>query len=70
MSGPMTILLNGEARDIGSGSTLLDLLRTLGLDPAAVVVELNRNIVRKPAIADTPLHDGDQVELVHFVRGG
>jgi thiamine biosynthesis protein ThiS len=47
-----------------------DLLTTLGLDPRAVVVELNRRIVRRPEHSDTALGNGDVVELVHFVGGG
>jgi thiamine biosynthesis protein ThiS len=34
------------------------------------VVELNREIVRRPAIAATPVREGDVVEIVHFVGGG
>jgi thiamine biosynthesis protein ThiS len=33
-------------------------------------VELNREIVRRPRLADTPLTEGDSIELVHFVGGG
>jgi len=35
-----------------------------------VVVEHNRVIIRRPALASTPLADGDVVEIVHFVGGG
>ena len=70
MSDILTIRTNGEERQIDSGSSLLDLLQMLDLDPRFVVVELNRNIVRRPVLADTPLNDGDEVELVHFVGGG
>lgn len=70
MSKNLTIKTNGEERQIESGSSLLDLLEKLELDPRFVVVELNRNIVRRGALADTPLSDGDEVELVHFVGGG
>jgi thiamine biosynthesis protein ThiS len=51
-------------------ATLADLLQHLSLDPRAVVVEHNREIVRRPALEETPLRDGDLVELVHFVGGG
>jgi thiamine biosynthesis protein ThiS len=34
------------------------------------VVELNREIVRRPQLADTRVQPGDQLELVHFVGGG
>jgi sulfur carrier protein len=66
----MTIKTNGEDRQIESGSSLLNLLEALDLDPQTVVVELNRTIVRRTAFADTPLNGGDEVELVHFVGGG
>lgn len=66
----MTIRTNGEDRQIERGSSLLDLLRTLDLDPEIVVVEVNRNIVRRAAFADTYLNHGDELELVHFVGGG
>jgi thiamine biosynthesis protein ThiS len=51
-------------------ATLLDLLGHLGLDPRTVVVELNRQIVRRLRLGETPLAAGDTVELVHFVGGG
>jgi thiamine biosynthesis protein ThiS len=70
VSDILTIKTNGEERQIDSGSSLLDLLQMLDLDPHFVVVELNRNIVRRTVLADTPLNDGDEVELVHFVGGG
>lgn len=70
MSDSMTIKTNGEDRQIESGSSLLNLLEALDLDPQTVVVELNRTIVRRTAFADTPLNSGDEVELVHFVGGG
>jgi len=58
------------SREFSGVRTLADLLTSLELDPAMVVVELNRAIVRRPALAETAVHDGDQVELVHFVGGG
>lgn len=66
----LEIVVNGESRDIPAPASLLDLLTHLGLDPRMVVVELNREIVRRPRLADTALADGDTVELVHFVGGG
>jgi thiamine biosynthesis protein ThiS len=66
----MEIVVNGEPRRVAEPSTLLDLLAALGLDPRTVVVELNREIVRRPRLGDTALAPGDAVELVHFVGGG
>jgi sulfur carrier protein len=70
MEPSITILVNGEPRDIARNASLLDLLQHLELDPRLVVVEHNRRIVRRPALARTALAAGDQIELVHFVGGG
>ena len=64
------IVVNGEPRAVPAPASLLDLLTHLGLDPRMVVVEHNREIVRRPLLGDTTLTDGDVVELVHFVGGG
>ena len=66
----LQVVVNGEERRIAGPATLLDLLGQLGLDPRAVVVELNREIVRRPRLAETPVAEGDTIELVHFVGGG
>ena len=66
----MAIMVNGEERSVPRRATLLDLLAHLGLDPRTVVVELNREIVRRPRLGETNLAEGDSVELVHFVGGG
>jgi thiamine biosynthesis protein ThiS len=63
-------MVNGEPRRVSAAATVADLLRELGLDPRTVVVELNRQIIRRPQLEDTALADGDAVELVHFVGGG
>lgn len=66
----LTITVNGEPRRVRGPATLLDLLSQLDLDARTVVVELNREIVRRPRLGETALAPGDQVELVHFVGGG
>lgn len=66
----LAITVNGEPRRISGPATVADLLRHLQLDPRTVVVELNRQIVRRPQIGETELAEGDAVELVHFVGGG
>jgi len=66
----LALTVNGEPRRLPGPATLLDLLAHLGLDPRTVVVELNREIVRRPRLGETGLAEGDTVELVHFVGGG
>jgi thiamine biosynthesis protein ThiS len=64
------VVVNGEARRVARDATLLELLRSLELDPRVVVVEHNRRIVRRPALGDVRVAPGDAIELVHFVGGG
>ena len=66
----LAVTINGEGRRVPGPTTLLDLLGHLGLDPRSVVVELNREIVRRARLGDTRVADGDTIELVHFVGGG
>jgi thiamine biosynthesis protein ThiS len=66
----LEIMVNGESRRVPGPASVADLLRHLGLDPRTVVVELNREIVRRAHLGQTALADGDTVELVHFVGGG
>jgi thiamine biosynthesis protein ThiS len=68
--GEVTLVINGEPRRVPGPSSLLELLAHLGLDPRSVVVERNREIVRRARLGETPLTDGDAIELVHFVGGG
>ncbi len=66
----MDLTINGDRRTIDDARTVEQLLIALELDPRAVVVELNREIIRRPVIATTAVADGDVVEIVHFVGGG
>ena len=66
----LRISVNGTQREVPAPATLADLLAHLALDPRQVVVERNREIVRRARLAEVTLADGDTVELVHFVGGG
>lgn len=65
----MELTVNGEATT-STAATVLELLRSLELDPARVAIELNLAILPKAAYATTPLKSGDRLEIVHFVGGG
>ncbi len=64
------IIVNGEEPEIDSGSSVAKLVKERGLDRSRVAVELNGEIVPRGTFDDTLLHDGDKVEIVHFVGGG
>jgi thiamine biosynthesis protein ThiS len=64
------VRLNGKSRDVARGLTVRGLLESLDLHPGMVVVELNREILERDRYGDTPVSEGDTIELVHFVGGG
>jgi len=64
------ILVNDEPRELPANATVADLVATLGLGPRRVAIEVNRAVVPRATYAETPLHDGDAVEVIHFVGGG
>ena len=66
----MKIQLNGEHRDIPDNSTAQTLVDLLELSGKRLAMELNREIVPRSAYAETVLHDGDQIEIVHAIGGG
>ena len=66
----MKIRINGEEKQVKEGVDLVRLLDELGIRPARVVVELNREIVGRDAYGSTPIKEGDVLEIVHFVGGG
>jgi sulfur carrier protein len=66
----MRITLNGQSRDIPDRLTIEGLLRHLDVRPERVAVEVNEEIVRKARYAESPVNDGDRVEVVQYMGGG
>jgi len=64
------IVVNGEPREIAPGMRLLDLLASLALDPRAVAVEKNGEVLRRAQLGEVELQPGDRLEIVRFVQGG
>lgn len=69
-SGEIEVRVNGDPRRVPSGTSVAGLLEALEVDRRAVVVELNRQIVRRNELSHLTLEAGDRVELVRFVGGG
>lgn len=66
----MELLVNGEVRAARPNATIMTFLEEVGLNPAKVAVERNREIVPKSLYAQTALAEGDRLEIVVFVGGG
>lgn len=65
----MNISVNGEAQHIAA-ATLDALLLELGYEGAIVATALNRDFVPREARADTPIAEGDAVEIIAPMKGG
>jgi sulfur carrier protein len=66
----MQIQLNGQPRDLETGSTLVGLLQAEGLAERRVAVEVNGEIVPRGLHASRVLQPQDRVEIVHALGGG
>ena len=66
----MQLVVNGDPRTLDGVSTVADLVREFDLTPERVAVEVNEQLVRRANYAQTPLKDGDRVEIVTLVGGG
>jgi sulfur carrier protein len=66
----VNIFINGEQRSFEDIPTLAALIEHLGMKADRVAVELNRDIVQRAKWPETPLREGDKLEIVHFVGGG
>ena len=65
----MNITVNGKNESV-STDTIAIYIRNKGLNPNALVVEHNGQVVGSDLWDQTLLREGDQLELLSFVGGG
>ena len=65
----MVLTVNGERHEVAA-STVKALLDELEYDGGFVVVAVNHDVVTRTRWDDTPLSDGDRVEIVTPRQGG
>jgi sulfur carrier protein len=66
----ISIQVNGEPREVASGTTVAELLEQLAIKDGRVAVEVNLDVIRRENRKARVLQDGDRVEVVSFVGGG
>ena len=66
----MRITVNGKPMEIPDGLTVERLLEHLRIRREYTAVALNREVTARSTYAETGLHDGDKVEIVHPMGGG
>ncbi|GAB2773509.1 sulfur carrier protein ThiS [Streptomyces chlorus] len=70
-AGPtVTVSVNGEPRDVASGTALDALVATLTPAPSGVAAALNETVVPRARWPLTSLSEGDRVEVLTAVQGG
>lgn len=72
--GFMEIILNGEKTTISPQENLMTYIEELGvqwkIDLEGAVVLINNDIVKKNVWNETPIKEGDSLEVLSFVSGG
>ncbi|MFI1012374.1 sulfur carrier protein ThiS [Streptomyces sp. NPDC020965] len=67
---PMVVSVNGERRELATGTTLDRLVADLSTAPSGVAAAVNEAVVPRSQWAGTQLGDGDRVEVLTAVQGG
>jgi thiamine biosynthesis protein ThiS len=62
--------VNGKRVELAGTTPLLTYLEQLGVNPRAVAVEHNGEIIERTAYESVTLGEGDRVEIVRMVGGG
>lgn len=66
----MVIQINGEVKEVPSGTTIEKLIELYRLNKKSVVCELNHKVVDRYIYSETRLQENDTLEIVQFVGGG
>ncbi|MED4910806.1 sulfur carrier protein ThiS [Brevibacillus centrosporus] len=67
----MVVVLNGKKVELADDvQNVRALLASYQLQEKIVVVEQNGVIIDRTRYEESPIMDGDRIEIVHFVGGG
>jgi len=66
----MNIILNGQSQAINDGTTISELIASLGLQNKRLAVEVNQTLIIRAEFPEYQLKDNDTVEVVQAIGGG
>ncbi len=66
----MEITVNGKKEDLPGPMALEDFLKGKGLEEQGIVLELNREIVKREAWPTITIRGNDTLEILRFIGGG
>ena len=64
------ITVNGEKRTLENPVTVTEYLKACNYAPVQVVVERNKELIKRETYETSVLKDGDVVEILQFMGGG
>lgn len=64
------VVVNGSTRRISPGTSVADLVESLGRGNQGIAVAVNLEVVSRSRWAATSLGDGDRVEIMTAAQGG
>lgn len=70
MSNTIEVIINGIPELLHKDTSIRDLLKLKLIEPAKVVIEINKDIIKREQYSSHTLHDNDRVEILRFVGGG
>ncbi len=66
----MKVTVNGEVKEFPEGTTLQQIIETLGIAEKVMATAVNMEVVKKEQWKTYTPREGDKIELLHFVGGG
>ena len=66
----MKLTINGKEKEIHSSQTVTELVEELAISAPNIAVALNSQVIPKSQYPQTPVKEGDKIEIVHAVGGG
>jgi len=66
----INIKVNGESMKITPGSSAMDLLLSLQIEPEQVAVAVNDNVLANERLTECYIKQKDEIEIIQFLGGG
>ncbi len=66
----MTLIINGETKEVDDSSTLQDIITNLQIENKVMAAAVNMQIVKKDEWSTYIPQNDDKLELLQFVGGG
>jgi len=64
------VTINGKSRSVAPERALSGLLEDLEVAAETVVIEHNGKVIPRDRFAETPVVEGDEIELIRLMGGG